>query len=294
MPVRRQSQCKEPSNGLIIRKDTASSGAMMAQTFSFTIPQSPGMDIGLCKRETPSSLKSSRGRKVPRRPMFQNPGVESPRNPSAGRERPPAGHFYLELRFPSSVQHEALHHRELRGNDVVGRRCEWDERQDWHASRSLRASHKALHWLVPTQREQDLLPLSNNSQRRLAYELPVRPKKNRYEEVLRAGYFFENQEGLHFQMMTCNAVFQRDLLLPRIWNNWAATAIAVPVFAATAQNLNHATRNCLYWSVLFASSARNQQLLTGSFRGQTHTLWRPYCQARRWEEPVQTSVESQR
>ncbi len=266
----------------------------MAQTFSFTIPQSPGMDIGLCKRETPSSLKSSRGRKVPRRPMFQNPGVESPRNPSAGRERPPAGHFYLELRFPSSVQHEALHHRELRGNDVVGRRCEWDERQDWHASRSLRASHKALHWLVPTQREQDLLPLSNNSQRRLAYELPVRPKKNRYEEVLRAGYFFENQEGLHFQMMTCNAVFQRDLLLPRIWNNWAATAIAVPVFAATAQNLNHATRNCLYWSVLFASSARNQQLLTGSFRGQTHTLWRPYCQARRWEEPVQTSVESQR
>src|SRR6266478_6096196 len=148
MPVRRQSKCKEPSNGLIIRKDTASSGAMMAQTFSFTIPQSPGMDIGLCKRETPSSLKSSRGRKVPRRPMFQNPGVESPRNPSAGRERPPAGHFYLELRFPSSVQHEALHHRELRGNDVVGRRCEWDERQDWHASRSLRASHKALHWLV--------------------------------------------------------------------------------------------------------------------------------------------------
>src|SRR6266481_621412 len=170
MPVRRQSKCKEPSNGLIIRKDTASSGAMMAQTFSFTIPQSPGMDIGLCKREIPSSLKSSRGRKAPRRPL------------------------YLELGFPSSVQHEALHHRELRGNNVVGRRCEWDERQDWHASRSLRASHKALHWLVPIQREQDLLPLSNNSQRRLAYELPVRPKKNRYEEVLRAGYFFENQE----------------------------------------------------------------------------------------------------
>src|SRR6266478_8170638 len=91
MPVRRQSKCKEPSNGLIIRKDMASSGAMMAQTFSFTIPQSPGMDTAHCKRETRSSLKSSRGRKVPRRPMFRNPEVESPRNHSAGRERPSAG-----------------------------------------------------------------------------------------------------------------------------------------------------------------------------------------------------------
>src|SRR6266446_3161280 len=94
MPVRRQSKCKELSNGLIIRKDTASSGAMMAQTFSFTIPQSPGMDTAHCKRETRSNLKLSRGQRVPRRPMFQNPGVERPRNHSAGRERPSAGHFF--------------------------------------------------------------------------------------------------------------------------------------------------------------------------------------------------------
>src|SRR2546427_9019733 len=78
MPVRRQSKCKELSNGLIIRKDMASSGAMMAQTFSFTIPQSPGMDTAHCKRETRSSLKSSRDPRVPRRPMFRNPEVESP------------------------------------------------------------------------------------------------------------------------------------------------------------------------------------------------------------------------
>src|SRR6266850_4337283 len=93
MPVRRQSQCKEPSNGLTIRKDTASSGAMMAQTFSFTIPQSPGMDIALCKRETRSSLKLSKGLKVPKPRMCRNPAVERFRNHSAGRERPSAGHF---------------------------------------------------------------------------------------------------------------------------------------------------------------------------------------------------------
>jgi len=55
---------------------------------SFTIPQSQGMDIALCKRETRSSLKSSKGQKVPRRPMFQNLAVERPGNRSAGRERP--------------------------------------------------------------------------------------------------------------------------------------------------------------------------------------------------------------
>src|SRR6266436_1150560 len=104
MPVRRQSKCKELSNGLIIRKDMASSGAMMAQTFSFTIPQSPGMDIGLCKKGTQSNLRLSRGRKVPRRPMFRNPGVESPRNHSAGRERRSAGLFFLEVREVKQVK----------------------------------------------------------------------------------------------------------------------------------------------------------------------------------------------
>src|SRR6266849_9175675 len=76
----------------------ASSGAMMAQTFSFTIPQSPGMDTALCKRGTRSNLKSSKGRKVPRRPMFRNLAVERPRNHSAGRERPSAGHLFWEAR----------------------------------------------------------------------------------------------------------------------------------------------------------------------------------------------------
>src|ERR1700687_222518 len=88
MPVRRQSQCKEPSNGLTIRKDMASSGAMMAQTYSFTIPQSPGMDIALFRREIQLNSKSSKDRRVPRRPMFRNLGGESPRK-RFGRQRAP-------------------------------------------------------------------------------------------------------------------------------------------------------------------------------------------------------------
>src|SRR5712672_3512425 len=80
------------------------------------------------------------------------------------------------------------------------RRCKWNERQDWGASRCLRASHKALPWLVPPQREQDLLPLSNNSQRRLPNVSSIRLKKNRYKELLRA--------------MTCDAVSQCELLPP--------------------------------------------------------------------------------
>src|SRR5260370_2038828 len=90
------------------------------------------------------------------------------------------------------------------------RRCKWNERPDWRASRCLRASHKALHWLVPTQREQDLLPLSNNSQRRLPNVSSISLKKNRYKELLRAGDSLENQEGMHLLVMTCDAVTQRN------------------------------------------------------------------------------------
>ena len=98
MPVRRRSHCEELSNGLTIRKDTASSGAMMAPTFSFIIPQSPATAIELCKRETRSNSKSSRDRKGPRPPMFRNRAVEHSRNHSAGRERPSAGHFFCGKR----------------------------------------------------------------------------------------------------------------------------------------------------------------------------------------------------
>src|ERR1700674_2126050 len=82
----------------------ASSGAMMAQTFSFTIPQSPGMDIALCKRETSSSLKLSRGRKVPRRPMFRNLAVERPRIIRPAGSAPPAGHLFWQARKVKEVE----------------------------------------------------------------------------------------------------------------------------------------------------------------------------------------------
>src|SRR5437016_7235019 len=112
------------------------------------------------------------------------------------------------------VQREALPRRELRGNKGVGcaRRRKWDERQYWHAPRSLRTGHESLPRLIPTQGEQDFLTLSDNSERTLPNELPVRLKKSRYNELLRAGDSLENQEGLHFQMMTCDSVFQRELL----------------------------------------------------------------------------------
>src|SRR5712691_10950512 len=61
---------------------------------------------------------------------------------------------FMRLRIVVStrVQHEALRHREVRGNDGGGRarRCKWDEGQDWHAPRCLRTGHKALLRLVPT------------------------------------------------------------------------------------------------------------------------------------------------
>src|SRR6266571_3557534 len=61
----------------------------------------------------------------------------------------------------------AFFHQELRRNHgVVGRarRCKWDEGQDWHGSRRLRASHETVPRLVPTQGEPDFLALSESSQ----------------------------------------------------------------------------------------------------------------------------------
>src|SRR6202008_5205419 len=109
------------------------------------------------------------------------------------------------------------------------RQCKRDERHDWRAPRCLRASHKALQRLVPTQREQDLLPLGNNSQRGLSHALPIRSKKNRYKELLRVGESLEDQKGMHFQVMTCAAifVFQRELLLTE-FRTAGGCGIAVP------------------------------------------------------------------
>src|SRR5437879_1295031 len=83
------------------------------------------------------------------------------------------------------VQHEALRHRELRRNSVVGvaRQCKWDERQYWHASGSLRTGDETLPRLVPTQGEQDFLTLSDSSQRGFPDVLPMHLEKNRYEEL---------------------------------------------------------------------------------------------------------------
>src|SRR5712671_554720 len=101
----------------------------------------------------------------------------------------------LRIVVSTRVQHEALLHRELRGNNVVGRakRCKWDERQDRHASRCLRAGHETLPRLVPTQGEQYFLTLSDSSQRGFRNPLSIRLKKNGYKELLRAGYSLKHQ-----------------------------------------------------------------------------------------------------
>ncbi len=87
-----------------------------------------------------------------------------------------------------------------------------DKRQDWHAPRCLRTGHETLLRLVPTQGKQNFLAFGRGSQGGFPDELPIRLKKNRYEELLRAGYSFEHQEGLHFQAMICAVHFQRELL----------------------------------------------------------------------------------
>ena len=66
--------------------------------------------------------------------------------------------------------------------------------------------------LIPAQREEDLFFLGDNSQRRSPDELPIRSKENGDLEPIRPGYSLENQEGLHFNVITCGAVFQRELL----------------------------------------------------------------------------------
>ena len=76
----------------------------------------------------------------------------------------------------------------------------------------MRTGDETLPGLVPTQGKQNFLALSGSSQRRFPDELPVRLKKNRYQELLRGGYSFEDQEGLHFQAMICAAKLQRGLL----------------------------------------------------------------------------------
>src|SRR5258707_13445439 len=73
----------------------ASSGAMMAQTYSYIIPQSRGMVIVPCKKETRSNSKLCRDRKVPKRPTCQRRVAEAGSNHLAGRDAPPAGLSYF-------------------------------------------------------------------------------------------------------------------------------------------------------------------------------------------------------
>jgi len=87
-----------------------------------------------------------------------------------------------------------------------------DERQDWRTAYCLRTGHEALLRLVPTQGEQNFLTLNGSSQRGFPDELPVRLKKNRYQELVRARNSLKNQEGLHFQAMICAARFQLGTL----------------------------------------------------------------------------------
>ncbi len=129
----------------------------------------------------------------------------------------------------------------------VARQCKCDERQYWHASRCMRAGHESLSRLVPTQGEQDFLTLSDSSQRGFPDEFSIRLKKNRYIELLRARHSLENQEGLHFRVMICATNFQRELLLHRIWDNWAIAAITIaPVCCNRPKSQPSQMRICLY------------------------------------------------
>src|SRR6266576_4545377 len=77
----------------------ASSGAMTAQTFSCIIPRSPATVIAPCKKETWSTSRLCRGRRARKLPTWLRLRDEEVGNYSAGRERPPAGLFYLETRL---------------------------------------------------------------------------------------------------------------------------------------------------------------------------------------------------
>jgi hypothetical protein len=73
-------------------------GAMMVQTYSSIIRPSWGMAIAPYKKETRSNLKLCRDRKVRRRPTSQRLVAEGVSNHLAGRDAPPAGLFYLEVK----------------------------------------------------------------------------------------------------------------------------------------------------------------------------------------------------
>src|SRR6266481_338564 len=88
------AKCEELSNGLTIRRATASSGAMTARMFSYIIPRSPVTVIAPCRKETRSSSKLFRDRRALRRPTSQRRADEAVGNYLADRERLPAGHFY--------------------------------------------------------------------------------------------------------------------------------------------------------------------------------------------------------
>jgi hypothetical protein len=68
---------------------------MMAQTFSYIIPRSPGMAIARCKKETQSNSKSFRDRKARRRPTSPRPVVEAISTHLAGRRAQLPATFYL-------------------------------------------------------------------------------------------------------------------------------------------------------------------------------------------------------
>src|SRR5260370_10920150 len=70
---------------------------MMAQTFSCIIPPSLVTAIVPCKKETRSNSILFRDRKVRKQPTSQKAWAEAVSNYLAGRDAPPAGHFYLEL-----------------------------------------------------------------------------------------------------------------------------------------------------------------------------------------------------
>jgi hypothetical protein len=110
----------------------------------------------------------------------------------------------------------------------------------------LRTGHETLLRLVPTQGKQNFLAFGRGSQGGFPDELPIRLKKNRYEELLRPGYSFEHQEGLHFQAMICAVHFQLRLLVRRIWDNGRLRQLPFCRLPQPPKISPIAMRNCHY------------------------------------------------
>ena len=193
---------------------------MTAQTFLYITPRLPATAIAPYKKETPSTSKLCRDRKARRRPTSQRLWCEEVGNFFGRQGRAPRRPFFILYQGMRRGDYSRRNSTRSSAPSRIGRkwqsacagRGKRDERQNWRIPHGLRTGHETLLRLVPTQGEQNFLTLNGSSQRGFPDELPVRLKKNGYQELVRSRNSLKNQEGLHFQAMIRNARFQQGLL----------------------------------------------------------------------------------